>query len=522
VIVLVVAVGVGAAVAMKPATRFEYASARLEFAPADNDLPDSVATVDAEAGTTLVRSPELAARAAAEIGGDPGALSAAVETEIPTDAPSGSALKIIAKDIELPRAITIADAFANLVVESVVGRDTEAIQSEIDTAARTAASLEALIAGLGTPRPDDVAQKVRREAALSELQEVSRRRVILEGRLGQPVSDVRLVRPAAEDADEGFAPPATRKGRAVAAGILGLLVGGGLAATVDRLDPRLREKEQAERAFGLPVVAEIPRARPPTAPTWVHTRPEIIEAYRSLRTALGVMPFSTEGNGHAAEGRVTSASTGLLGFPERRVIVVTSAEPGDGKTTVVANLAAAIAETGLSVLVVSADARRPKLHAALGVPKGQGVTELARQGPGPGGLAELARPTPVADVRVVTSGSAEADPGSLGPAMTWLLSEARQVGQVVIVDTPPLLAANDAGELVGRADAVLLVARGRHTAGRNAAAAGELVRRLRAPVVGVALIGSEHPSTSYGAYANGHSPRRRPARARIRLPMVRR
>ena len=145
----------------------------------------------------------------------------------------------------------------------------------------------------------------------------------------------------------GFEAPRSRAARVPIAAGIGFLLGCGLAIVVDRLDDRIRDRRRAEQAYGVPVVAELPSLRRRERGTRLLVGPaehtHAAESYRTLRTSLAFL---------AAEGENP---------PRCLVVLVTSASPAEGKTTVSANLAAAFAETGQKVVVANADFRRPKL-----------------------------------------------------------------------------------------------------------------------------------------------------------------
>lgn len=305
--------------------------------------------------------------------------------------------------------------------------------------------------------------------------------------------------------------------RGVVATVLGLLVGLALALVLEKLDRRIRTRPAAEEAFGLPVLTEVPQGGGRGAGPAVAFRPGSIaaEAYRGLRTALlqpgwerlgwwdgeadselngsQAAPIAPDGNGWASpvapdgNGQGDGDSGGEELHP--KVILVTSAGSAEGKSTVVANLAASFAEAGRSVLVISADMRRPMVHRDLGAVNEAGLSDvLAPRGTLP--LARVVRDTSVPGVTLVTSGHPEEAPGRLLIRAPEVINEARQLADVVLVDSAPVLAANDASYLLSAADAVVLVGRYRRTTIDSAARARQLLHRLAAPTVGVVLVGA--------------------------------
>jgi capsular exopolysaccharide synthesis family protein len=291
----------------------------------------------------------------------------------------------------------------------------------------------------------------------------------------------------------GFTSPAAR---GVLGALLGFLVGIGLAFLAERVDRKIRTHVDAEAAFGLPVLAEIPqfthgRERDGDLIAVTSPRSRAAEAYRAVRTSVLFQRASVSAGGLYEEGQ-----SGAL------VLMVTSASPREGKTTTSANLAAVFAEAGSSVLVVNCDFRRPTIH------------RLFKVHDEPRRVQE----TGVDRVKIVTDVVADvgANPAQVVAAQRQVINAARDRFDVIILDTAPLLTANDAVELVPAADLLLLVARSGVTGEESAQRAMDLLTRLEAPVGGLVLVGSvQGASDSYyyyqpgrGEAASPRSPRR--------------
>jgi capsular exopolysaccharide synthesis family protein len=173
-----------------------------------------------------------------------------------------------------------------------------------------------------------------------------------------------------------------------------------------------------------------------------------------------------------------------------RVILVTSGGPQEGRSSVVANLAAAFSQVGRRVLILSCDFRHPSLHEMFGVQNGTGLSDvLRRRWNGQPILREHVRQTKLPGVSLVPSGSIPPRPSSLltTPTMRNVLAEARREANVVLLDTPPMLLASDAAHLVEEVDTVLVVARAGKTTAEQAERVRDLLGRLGAPAAGVAL-----------------------------------
>lgn len=311
----------------------------------------------------------------------------------------------------------------------------------------------------------------------------------------------------------GFVLPPGRWQRAVLAANLGLLLGLALALILDRLDSRLRSHDEISEALRLPVIAEVPKltrsqrensgivvAQDPLSP--------YADGYRAARTALmhtqtGQVPIGYEGSRGPAESRGAPGGA--------RVILVTSAHESEGKTTTVANLAASFAETGRRVLVLDADLRSPDTHHLFDVPQGAGISDFVVD---PGGmrLESLIRPTNVSGVRMITAGTRLAYPASLSSLLGHLLDESRQMADVVLVDSAPLLEASDVFDLLPIVDAVLIVARvGRLTQAQGNRVA-DLLSRFRVPVGGAVLVGVSGKRREGPGYGQGYGNNRKQSR----------
>ncbi|WP_406299292.1 AAA family ATPase [Embleya sp. NBC_00888] len=306
------------------------------------------------------------------------------------------------------------------------------------------------------------------------------------------------------DSTTSILAPTSRPLRIALAAALGLALGLIAALMVDRMDVRLRGRIQLEDAFGLPVIAEVPRAtRRQRAghAVLVAGRPDspVAEAYRTLRSAL--LLSGPPGLAYRLGGTDPRQTRGTS-MPVRRisdpapVILVVSPRPGDGRTSTVANLAAALAEAGRSVLVLDCDFRNPATHLYLGAKPGKGMSEvlLAEQEID---LGDVVRGTNIPNVRVITAGAPAAYPAALLLRAGEVVQRARHHADVVLVDSAPLLYANDTNDLVQHVDAMLVVARSGNLTADQASRVGELLTRTGVPIAGVTLLGVD-PTRSMG------------------------
>lgn len=327
-----------------------------------------------------------------------------------------------------------------------------------------------------------------------------------------PTAGYEVLEPAlpelAGPVDGGINAPRSRPIRAGIGVIVGLLLGAGAILLVERVDPRLYTKEQVEEAFGLPVVAEIPDAQPDgefAIATITEPASALTESYRSLRASLLLMPTMVLAGGgsrpHAEERD-----------GEPSVVLVTSPEPGDGKTTTVANLAAGFAEAGRNVLVLGCDFRRPMVQRYFGANNERGLSDVFTGSTSD--LLEVVQSTEVPGVRIASSGRELSNLGDVASVGRQVVTLARSHADVVLIDTAPLLATNDATELIPAADSVVVVCRAGKTTAEAARRTVDLLGRLGAPVVGVALIGGRTNEAAYSHYYTTEGPGRRGRRRR--------
>lgn len=270
--------------------------------------------------------------------------------------------------------------------------------------------------------------------------------------------------------------------------LLGLLLGAGAGVGyvqfTERLDSRLRRKEDVEAVLDLPVLAEIPPlTRPERKKTNVvsvnEPRSRSAESFRALRSALDYA--------HAVDRDAGRVGDGAM------VVLVTSGAPSEGKTTTLANLAAVMAEGDQRVLAINCDFRRPRLHRYLGgptAPQRLNVTDIAG----------------VQMVTQVTPNDAAASPSDVVGAQRRLVERARDRFDVILLDTAPILTTNDAAELLGVCDHVVLVVSAGNTKAEAAARAAELLERRGRPPLGVALVGTRDVPNSSEYYYSDDDP----------------
>ncbi len=185
-----------------------------------------------------------------------------------------------------------------------------------------------------------------------------------------------------------------------------------------------------------------------------------------------------------------------------RVLVLTSSQPSEGKTTVACNLAIAIAELSRNVLLIDGDLRKPRLHDVFGVPRGAGLAEyLCGGAPVDEALAGSVRATKVPGLYLLPAGAESYDQTNMlySGRMSDLLEYAEDRYDMVLIDTPPMLHMPDARVLGRMSDAVVLVIRSGKTTRDTALAAKERLRQDGTRVLGT-ILNQWNPKKTTGGY----------------------
>jgi tyrosine-protein kinase len=249
--------------------------------------------------------------------------------------------------------------------------------------------------------------------------------------------------------------------------LIGSGIGAGAASLLDHLDDTLRSRKQVESALApLPVLAALPRIRRSRKRLVFDRDPRspAAEAFRSLRTSIQLS---------------------ALDVPIPRVLV-TSPSPGEGKTLVAANLAASFAMSGVRTILIGTDLRRPVVHEHLRAARSPGVTEVVA------GTADMVRAlhqTPLSNLALLPAGKACPNPSELlgSQTMADMLDELSKRAEILVLDSPPVLAVTDAAVLAAHADGVVLVLR----AGQSQLGWAQEVKaafdRVGVPMLGVVL-----------------------------------
>jgi len=270
----------------------------------------------------------------------------------------------------------------------------------------------------------------------------------------------------------------------IIAGLIGLLLGVGVLLAVDRLDDRPTSFTELQDEFDEPVLGQIPlEAAPGRNNGEGLLRPEderhaFMEAYRNLRSSLLYM---------ATQGK------------RPRTILVTSAVPGDGKSMTASNLAITIAHAGSRVLLLDADLRKGLLHRNFNLSATPGLTEVLTQQNDP---AKVIQPTSTPNLFLLPRGNTSRNPGELflNQQTVSLLKQLATQYDYVIVDTAPVMAADDVASLSPNVEGVVFVVRAACTSARVARAALDVLYQREVEVLGLVFNAVESNASDYYYY----------------------
>jgi non-specific protein-tyrosine kinase len=296
------------------------------------------------------------------------------------------------------------------------------------------------------------------------------------------VGSASIVAPATVDT-EAISPKPTRN--TVLAFVVSTLFGVGLAFIVDYLDDTIGSADEAAAIYGAPILGQIPvldSAENSTRALAVFdsSRSPMTESYRLLRSSLEYVNFEHD----------------------FKTLIVTSATPAEGKSTVAANLAAVLARAGNKTVLLEADFVRPVTHEFFGVGREVGLSNVLT-----GAIdvhKALKRPEDLENLWVLTAGSMPPNSSELlgSETMKRTVASLAEWADWIIVDTPPNLAVADTTAVARWTDGVMLVIREGSTTRVAARSSLEALGNIGAKLVGVVITGAQDDKISRGSYAS--------------------
>lgn len=287
--------------------------------------------------------------------------------------------------------------------------------------------------------------------------------------------------------------PRPRRNMAIG-GLLGVLLGAGLALVLDRADRRIRTADQAADLLDLPLLTVIPRSRALRQGSRARPAERERVPFQMLRTNL----------------RYFNVDRPLTS------VVITSASPGDGKSTVAWNLATVSAKAGQKVLLLEADLRNPSLHGFAGRSRAGGLSDVLA---GDHELMEAIRSVPLDEeeegstLDVLFAGHPPPNPGQLieSDAMNQVMAEAEAEYDLLVIDTPPTSIVSDAIPIINRVSGVVLVVRVGKNTRHRLEALGDQLQNLRARMLGI--VANDVLTRADGYYSYGYEADRAKAAA---------
>jgi tyrosine-protein kinase Etk/Wzc len=332
--------------------------------------------------------------------------------------------------------------------------------------------------------------KVNNELYTNLLNSFQQLRLIKEGKVG----NVRIVDVAA--VPEKAVKPKRVQVLAIS-GVLGLLMGLGLAFLRNSLRPGIKNAEDIEQHLGLHVFATVPHSSDQAGLTTnmneqitgmhllANLRPEdpCVESLRSLRTALQFAMLDAPNN----------------------VVLITGATPGIGKSFASSNFAAVLGHGGKRVLLIDADMRKGHLHKSFGLSRGMGLSELIA---GSQKLEQVLHRSISPQLDMITTGTLPPNPAELlmSPSTVQLLHNLSSLYDIVLIDTPPVLAVSDTPVIASQAGTVFLVARSEVSTLGELQEASKRLTQAGAAVRGVIFndLNISKRRYGYGRYGGGY------------------
>jgi capsular exopolysaccharide synthesis family protein len=417
-------------------------------------------------------------------------------------------IQVSVEDADPGRAAAIANAVAGSLIERVQTSQRsryEEAQREVDEQIagleQSIEDTQIAITSMGDPLdPQNANMPEFARMEQTRLQAELARDQTLYVILLNSAEDLRLAAARYEDNITVFSPasaPASPvKPRILLNSLLGLISGAVLGVStaflLEYLDDTIKDSEQVSLILDVPTLGNVTRIpgikelrdglialKEPRSP--------LVEAYRALRTNV---QFSL----------VSNPSASLL---------VTSAGPKEGKSTTLANLGVVLAQAGKRVILADTDLRRPTLHDFFETPREPGLTDLLLlEEPE---VEKFLKPTRVEGLRLLPSGPLPPNPSELlsSPQAAQIIDDLKHQADVVLFDSPPVLAVTDATILATRVGGVLLVLDAGTTRSGSILQAKEALNQVGAKILGAVLNRLKDGSRGYYYYYYGHDGEKR-------------
>jgi len=278
----------------------------------------------------------------------------------------------------------------------------------------------------------------------------------------------------------------------------GILFGILLVILVEYFDDRIHNPADAEGLTGKPVLGVIP-----WIPYKQNGRAEATPnaSKHAAKGTLSKRLITSIGMGHPIVESYRGLRTNLLyTHPDnpKKILLITSSEPSEGKTLTTANLALVISRTGKKVVVIDADMRKPMQHIVFGISQSPGLSDLLS---GQAKNKNVVVPSKDGDIHIVPSGKSPPNPPELlgGRKMKDFIQKLATRFDYVLIDSPPILNVTDPAVLLPIIDGVILISRAGSSSGRALTAAVRLMDQTTTPILGIGLnaVSTNHRGSSY-------------------------
>lgn len=434
---------------------------------------------------------EVPARVAAAIDYDGPPAVLASQISVIAEQQSG-AFRITTTQATAEEAVQIADSFADELVSYLAERQDSLREERLTSSLTRLQGLE----GQLTEAQDAVVRNPDDSVARAELDAFSRQySVAFEQYNSLQLTDQgSLVLTTLERAQpvpitsRGLTAPQSRRARGTLGALVGIAMGVGLAVLLSRTDRKVRSREQVEQLLGATVHATIPyldNHEPGELAVVPNRHDPLSDSYRTVRSIIAF----ADSNNKRPPGQAA-------------ITVVVSPGPGDGKTSMSANLASAYVEAGSRTVAVNTDFRRPTLSRRLSVPvpKSLGL-DFHQIEHLPLELVLLASDN--ARLKMLDlSPIKEASPGDLARVTARMLPKIAAIADAVVVDTSPIGATAEVLEFLPIADTIVMTVRLGHTSIATAIRSIEMIRSLSTGNIVLALVGGEGEQGGYYYYAH--------------------
>lgn len=270
---------------------------------------------------------------------------------------------------------------------------------------------------------------------------------------------------------------------------LGMLLGMGLAIGSELMDSTFSNVSDLERAVGAPAIAHVPRFDPKTLAK---------QMQRDSLVQSSIVSFHAP---RSAESEIYRVARTALMISNRKdsvqTMMMTSPQPGDGKSTTISNLAVSFARAGKNVLLIDADMRRPVINGLFAVENEPGLSDVLS---GSISTKEAIQDSPVPNLSLIANGSSTPAPSELleSPRFAMLLAELSQRYDLILIDAPPLLAVADPSIIAPLVDAVVLTVRVSKNGRRPVEQAARILHNIGITPVGVVVNGVDQDAKTYG------------------------